>query len=192
MLIGSLALGGFPFLSGFYSKDFILELAYAKFKIHGLFAFTLGTLSAFLTAFYSSRLLYLTFGGNSSAFRYNMTKIHEGNYQLTLPLLSLIFGSLFSGFFLKDFFVGFGSTFFSNSIFVLASNSILFDIEFIPLIIKIIPTLVGLSGFVLAFFIYQSSMSPLMYLVTIRIYTFFNTKWFFDHIYNLYIGKFIF
>lgn len=132
MLVGSLALGGFPFLSGFYSKDLILELAYIKFKTHGLFAFTLGSLSAFLTAFYSSRLLYLTFGGKTRLFRFNILKTHEGSYQLTLPLLFLVFGSIFIGFFIKDTFVGFGSGFFSNSIFSLATNSVHFDIEFIP------------------------------------------------------------
>lgn len=133
ILIGSLALGGFPFLSGFYSKDLILELAYTKFKIHGLFAFSLGTVSAFLTAFYSSRLLYLTFGGQTNIFRYNIYKIHEGNFTLTLPLILLIIGSLYSGYLLKDMMVGFGSVFFSNSIFILSCNYVHFDIEFIPL-----------------------------------------------------------
>jgi NADH-ubiquinone oxidoreductase chain 5 len=176
MLIGSLALGGFPFLSGFYSKDLILELAYIKFKTHGLFAFTLGSVSAFLTAFYSSRLLYLTFGGKSNIFRYNTIKIHEGSTQLALPLLFLIFGSIFSGFYLKDMFVGFGSVFFSNSIFILASNSTHFDIEFIPLCVKLIPTFFGLSGFILAFIFYSNETALPVNRLSTRVYTFFNSK----------------
>jgi NADH-ubiquinone oxidoreductase chain 5 len=69
MLIGSLALGGFPFLSGYYSKDLILEVAYTKYELHSLFAYSLGSISAFFTAFYSVRLLYLTFLGNTNIFK---------------------------------------------------------------------------------------------------------------------------
>jgi NADH-ubiquinone oxidoreductase chain 5 len=133
ILIGSLALGGFPFLSGFYSKDIILELAYIKFKTQGLFAFTLGSISAFITAFYSTRLIYLTFGGKSHIYRYNSLIIHEGESMITLPLVFLVTGSIFTGFFLKDVFVGFGSVFFSNAIFILAVNSAHYDVEFIPI-----------------------------------------------------------
>jgi NADH-ubiquinone oxidoreductase chain 5 len=99
LLIGSLTLGGFPFLSGFYSKDIILELAYIKFKLNGIFAFILGSTSTFFTACYSGRLIFLTFIQKSNIFRYNNIRIHEGNYKLTLPLLLLIVGSIFNGFF---------------------------------------------------------------------------------------------
>lgn len=192
LLIGSLALGGFPFLSGFYSKDLILELSYNKFKLHGLFAFILGSLSAFLTAFYSGRLLFLTFGQSPNIFRYNTLKIHEGNYQLTLPLILLIIGSIFSGFLFKDIFVGFGSTFFSNAIYVLYYNKTFFDIEFTPIWIKLIPTIFGLSGFGLVFIVFKSSFITRLNKLNIWLYSFFNNKWYFDHIYNYYIGSFVF
>jgi NADH-ubiquinone oxidoreductase chain 5 len=190
--VGSLALGGFPFLSGFYSKDFILELAFTKYKVQGLFAFTLGSLSAFLTAFYSSRLLFLTFGGKTNVFRYNLLKLHEGNYSLTIPLIFLVFGSLFSGFFFKDMLAGVGSVFFSNTIVLTTSNVNLFDFEFIPLKIKLLPTFLGIIGFLLSFFFYSLSKLFFINLFFFRVYTFFTHKWYFDHIYNYYIGHFIF
>ena len=192
LLIGSLALGGFPFLSGFYSKDLILELSYSKFKLHGLFAFILGSVSAFLTAFYSGRLLLLTFGQTTNIFRYNTLKIHEGNFQLTLPLLLLIVGSLFSGFFLKDMFIGFGSIFFNNSIYTLYFNKTFFDVEFIPSWIKLIPTIFGLTGFSVVFVIYKSPLVTSLSKLSVRLYSFFNNKWYFDHIYNIYFGSFMF
>lgn len=140
MLIGSLALGGFPFLSAFYSKDLILELI--LFKHHSIFVndfesyiwkfiSIFGLLATPLTSFYSVRLLYLTFGNKPKFFYYNVTKIHEGNNYLIFPLLILIIGSLFSGFILKDIFVGIGTDYFGSSILNLKSHSDYFiDLEF--------------------------------------------------------------
>lgn len=117
-----------------------------------MFSYVLGALSAFFTAFYSGRLLFLTFGGRNNSFRYNLLKIHEGDIFLTYPLLILILGSIFSGYFLKDVFVGFGSIFFDNAIIILSINSLNFDIEFIPINIKLLPTIFSLGGLTLSFF----------------------------------------
>jgi len=155
MLIGSLALTGFPFLSGFYSKDIILETSYTKYKLIGLFSYFLGTLSAFFTSFYSIRLLLLTFFVKSNSFRYNLIKIHEGNKKLNLFLLLLVIGSIYSGYLLKDLFIGFGCGFFNNSINILARNSISFELEFLPLYIKMLPTFFSLMGFFIAFYSYN-------------------------------------
>jgi len=86
MLIGSLALMGFPFLTGFYSKDIILEIAYAKFTFLSHFAYTLGTLAAFCTAFYSIRLLFLVFLAEPNGNREIIVNAHEGSWRIGLPL----------------------------------------------------------------------------------------------------------
>jgi len=155
MLIGSLALTGFPFLSGFYSKDIILEISCTKYKLIGSFSYFLGSIAAFFTAFYSIRLLLLTFFIRSNSFRYNLIKIHEGSKSLGLFLLLLVIGSVYSGYLFKDLFIGFGSVFFNNSINVLGRNSIHFELEFLPLYIKSIPTFFSILGFSVAFYCYQ-------------------------------------
>jgi NADH:ubiquinone oxidoreductase subunit 5 (subunit L)/multisubunit Na+/H+ antiporter MnhA subunit len=176
MLIGSLALAGFPFLSGFYSKDIILEISYTKYKLVGLFSYFLGSLSAFFTAFYSMRLLLLTFFVKSNSFRYNLIKIHEGNKILIFFLLILVFGSLFSGYLFKDLFIGFGAIFFNNSINILGRNSINFEIEFLPLYIKLFPTFFSLTGFLLAFYFYQFSFYNLPRSNFLLLYWFLSKK----------------
>ena len=117
-----------------------------------MFSYLFGVLSAFFTAFYSGRLLFLTFGGKNNSFRYNLLKIHEGDVILCYPLLILVLGSIFSGYFLKDIFVGFGSPFFDNAIIILSTNNLNLDFEFIPIYIKLLPTICSLSGLTLSFF----------------------------------------
>lgn len=111
MLIGSLALIGFPFLAGFYSKDVILELSFAKYTVGGHFSFILGTLSAFCTAFYSTRVLFLVFLSAPNGNKNIMFNAHEGSWRLTLPLFFLSILSIFIGFLSKDLLVGFGTDF---------------------------------------------------------------------------------
>lgn len=109
--IGSLALAGTPFLSGFYSKDFILELSFAHFTIAGTYAYVLGVLTAVLTSVYSYRVFFLTFIVNAQFFRTNLKKIHESTLFMSISLISLSFASIICGFLSKDFFVGLGSNF---------------------------------------------------------------------------------
>ena len=191
MLIGSLALAGFPFLSGFYSKDLILETAFSKYEVCSLFSYTLGSISAFFTAFYSGRLLFLTFLGSNNQYKWNKYKIHEGNKSLGLILLVLVLGSLFSGYLFKDMFVGFGSIFFENSILILSKHSVGFDIEIIPIFFKLIPTIFTFSGLCLSFIFYNNSYLMIINKFIVSFYTFLSTKWFFDFIYNYYIGNFV-
>ena len=94
ILIGSLALTGFPFLAGFFSKESILELAYSKYNIMGWFAYVLGTLAAFFTAFYSIRLLFLVFLSNPNGNRTTIINAHEGSIEIFIPLFILSFFSL--------------------------------------------------------------------------------------------------
>lgn len=110
-LIGSLALIGFPFLAGFYSKDVILEISYATYSIQGHFSFILGTLAAFCTAFYSVRLLYLVFLSKPNGHKNIILNAHEGTIRMTLPLFLLSILSIFIGYLTKDLFIGFGTDF---------------------------------------------------------------------------------
>jgi NADH-ubiquinone oxidoreductase chain 5 len=111
MLIGSLALMGFPFLAGFYSKDVILEVSFAKYTLSGHFSFLLGVLAAFCTAFYSTRLLFLVFLAEPNGNKNVLLQAHESTWRMNLPLFILSFLSIFVGFLCKDLFIGFGTHF---------------------------------------------------------------------------------
>jgi len=193
MLIGSLALMGFPFLAGFYSKDVILEVSYAKHTISGHFSFILGVLAAFSTAFYSIRLLFLVFLANPNANKNVLLNAHEGTWRMTLPLFLLSLLSIFIGFLSKDFFIGFGTNFWGSAIFIAPQNYLLTDIEFLELGYKILPLIVTLLGAFAAFFIYNYQL--LDYLTVKKssvfkgFYNFFNKKWYFDKLYNTFVGQ---
>lgn len=153
VLIGSLALVGFPFLTGFYSKDVILELAASKHSSTSNLAHTLGCIAAFFTAFYSFRLAFLTFSNKSNSSRVVVLSAHEGSIKLTLPLMVLAAGSLVVGYLNKDLVIGLGSLTFQSSIVSLPDNVTLVDSEFLPSIIKNIPLLFTLLGISLSWLI---------------------------------------
>jgi NADH-ubiquinone oxidoreductase chain 5 len=111
MLIGSLALMGFPFLTGFYSKDVILELSYGSFTLEGRFVHTLGSLAAFFTAYYSTRLLALTFLRPTNSSRVIFEHVHESPFRMAFPLFILSFCSIFIGYLSRDMFIGMGTDF---------------------------------------------------------------------------------
>ena len=191
IVIGSLALMGFPFLTGFYSKDILLELTYGTYHISGLFAFWLGTLSAFFTAFYSIRLIYLTFLKSTSSSSYYISSAHESSIIMLIPLFILGIGSIFIGFLFKDLFLGLGVDTWNISLFQLVTHISYFESEFLDFKIKLIPFIFSISGLFLAICIYQifekkfSSLS--IYKNIYYIYTFFIKKWYFDNIYNKFI-----
>jgi NADH-ubiquinone oxidoreductase chain 5 len=179
-LIGSLALAGFPFLSGFYSKDVILELAYTKYSIAGTFAYWLGTLTAFFTAFYSFRLIYYVFYSSTNTYKNIIKSAHESPFAMTFPLFLLSLGSIFSGYLSKDIFIGLGSSFFSDSIYILPQNLIIIDSEFIPCYIKLLPTVLSLVGMFLSLFLLKNLEIYFVKLVEIR---------FFNSIYKFLVHK---
>ena len=193
IVIGSLALTGFPFLTGFYSKDIILEVAYAKGTLFGDFAYTLGVLSAFCTAFYSTRLLYLVFLSNSNGNKKVFIQVHEPSWKMTFPLFLLSILSLIVGYSTKDIFIGFGTDFWGSSIFILPQNYDLIDIEFSSLFFKLLPLIVSLFGIALAFLIYNSGLNSFFLLKQKKsfnlFYTFLNKKWFFDKLYTTFITQ---
>jgi NADH-ubiquinone oxidoreductase chain 5 len=188
MLVGSLALIGFPFLTGFYSKDAILEVAYGKFTYAGLFSYILGTVSAFLTAFYSTRLLYLTFLSKPNGYKPVIFNVKESSYQINFSLLVLTIPSIFIGFYTKDMLIGLGTDFWGNSIFVLPKNMNRVDAEFIEQFIKLTPVALSILGVLSAYFLYtfQDFLLFKFKISTVGkfFFNFFNRKWFFDKVFN--------
>lgn len=196
MVIGSLALIGFPFLTGFYSKDVILEVAYGKYTIPGHFSYILGSCGAFLTAFYSTRLLYLTFLSKPNGYKSVICAAYDSSYQICIALAILSIPSIFIGFFTKDMLIGLGSDFWGNSLFVLPENMNMVDAEFIDHFFKILPVILSLMGALCSFLLYSFGNNFLFYFkisfIGKKLYNFLNKKWFFDKVYNEYIGQFFF
>jgi len=188
VFIGSLSLMGFPFLTGFYSKDLILEWTYSQFTINGTFAYWLGSVSAFLTAFYSIRVISLTFLKKPLTSRIIISSVHEPYYTMTGPLFFLSWCSIFIGYILKDMFVGLGSDFWGNAIFVLPQNALILEAEFLKTNIKLFPVILSFLGGCFAFLLYNHFFKTLflikMSVFGQKLYTFFNRKWFFDKVYN--------
>jgi NADH-ubiquinone oxidoreductase chain 5 len=189
VVIGSLALIGFPFLTGFYSKDLILELAYGKYSYFGYFSYYLGTLGAFFTAFYSTRLLCLTFlsvpTGHKNVIGFAKDQVNN----IAIP-------SIFVGFYTKDLVVGLGTDFFKTAIYIPLNNVNSFDAEFVDHFYKSLPVNLSILGVISAFFLYTYFFRFLFKLkisfLGKKIYNFFNRKWFFDKIYNECLGQFFF
>nr|YP_010338985.1 NADH dehydrogenase subunit 5 [Sahlingia subintegra]UNJ19075.1 NADH dehydrogenase subunit 5 [Sahlingia subintegra] len=193
MLIGSLSLTGFPFLTGFYSKDFILELAaiirYSiSSSLQASFTYWLGCLSVFFTAFYSFRLLFLTFLNKTNISRPLIYGVHEAPLKMLIPLIVLIFGSIFLGYLAKDLFIGAGTDFWQASLFVYPTRVLIIEPEELAVSYKFLPFFLSLSGIVFA--VITNKIMPLLSLklqVTSlgRTLTFFvNKKWFWDKLNN--------
>lgn len=187
MTIGSLALVGFPFLSGYYSKDVILEVAASTYTTVGQFAYFFGLCAAFCTAFYSTRLAYLVFLANPNGNKNVIFNAHEGTWRMTLPLFLLSLFSIFVGYLTKDLFIGFGNNFWGNSIFIHLYNYKLSDIEFLSINYKLLPLVLTLFGIGVAYYIYTFGL--LFYSIIKKslsyknVYNFFNKKWYFDRVY---------
>jgi NADH-ubiquinone oxidoreductase chain 5 len=192
MLVGSLSLLATPWLTGFYSKDLIIELAYSQYCFSGIYAYLLGSLTAGLTAFYSFRLVSLVFLTVPNGVKTVYLNSHESNFAVVIPLFILALFSIFFGFVFSDLFVGVGSDFFANSIFINPNNISIIEAEFnLPLIIKLLPTILSILGAFSAIFIYHIYPDFIVnltdYTLGKNIYTFFNGKYFFDVIYNYYV-----
>jgi len=152
VLIGSLALVGTPFLTGFYSKDCILELAFAKHNFLGNFCYFLGCSAAFCTSFYSFRLIFLTFVNPTNTFKKYIENAHEAPIKMIVPLVILGFGAIFYGFFTRDLVIGLGSLYY-NSVTTNFYNFNIIDSEFLNSIIKNIPFFFTVFGALLSLFL---------------------------------------
>nr|YP_004769784.1 NADH dehydrogenase subunit 5 [Thermochaetoides thermophila DSM 1495]AEI26011.1 NADH dehydrogenase subunit 5 [Thermochaetoides thermophila DSM 1495] len=199
MLIASLSLVAFPFMTGFYSKDFILESAYGQFSFSGVAVYIIATIGAIFTTLYSVKVLYLTFLSNPNGPRtyYSYKPAHEGDFFLTLPLVILALFSIFFGFITKDIFIGLGSNFFvDNSLFIHPIHEIMIDTEFaVPVLFKLLPFIFTISFSVIALTLSELLSELVIYFKFSRfgynIFGFFNQRFLIEFFYNKYITNLI-
>lgn len=186
MWIGSLALAGIPFFAGFYSKDIIIEIDWVSLLPGSKIAFVSAIISALLTAFYSWRLLLLTFHGQPRANDRVMSHIHESPPIMLIPLFMLAIGSLFSGYLFYELFVGERTSFWGSAIFVLPQDEVIRAAHHVEGWVEWSPTIAALVGIGIAYLFYMFAESwPLRLAQTFkRSYTFLYNKWYFDEIYN--------
>jgi NADH-ubiquinone oxidoreductase chain 5 len=198
MLIASLSLVAFPYMTGFYSKDLILESAYGKFYFSGTVVYFIATIGAMFTTLYSVKVLYLTFLTNPNGPKVNYKHAHEGDIYMSLPLIILAIFSIFFGYITKDIFIGLGSDFFAdNSIFIHPMHEILLDTEFaVPTLFKLLPLFFTISLSVLAIilseFIPRSVISFKFSRLGYNIFSFFNQRFFVELLYNKYVTGMVF
>ena len=187
MWVGSLALAGFPFFAGFYSKDMILEAAFAAHTNVGNMAFWLGCAAAFLTAFYSWRLLIKAFHGKPRASAEVMSHVHESPLVMTLPLFVLAVGAVFSGWLGYELFVGHDmAVFWGDSIFILPEHHAMEHAHHVPTWVKLLPVLLATSGVLLAVLCYAiwTDIPSVAARLFAPIHRFFFNKWYFDELYD--------
>ena len=188
MIVGTLALTGFPFLSGFYSKDLILEATFARDTGVGYYAFYIGIFVAGLTAFYSWRLIFMTFHGECRAPKSVQDKIHESPLVMTLPLIFLAVGALFAGKLGYEFFGGESmNAFWGTALLVLKENTTIEAAAGVPLWVVLLPTIMFIFGTSLAFYFYllKPDLPKMLSSKFSGIYQFLLNKWYFDELYDL-------
>lgn len=197
MLIASLSLVAIPFMTGFYSKDFILESAYGQYQLSSIVVYFVATVGAMFTTLYSVKVLYLTFMTNPNGPLINYKKshaAHEGDIFMSLPLIILAIFSIFFGYITKDIFIGLGSNFFSdNSLFIHPLHEIMLDTEFaVPTLFKLLPLFFTISLSIISIIftefypklLVNFKLSSLGY----NIFSFFNQRFLVELFYNKYVS----
>ncbi|KAF0140408.1 MAG: NADH-quinone oxidoreductase subunit L, partial [Rhodospirillaceae bacterium] len=188
MWVGSLALAGIPFFAGYYSKDIILEAAFGAPSVAGRLAFWMGIAAAFMTAFYSWRLLFMTFHGQPRADEKVMAHVHESPPAMLMPLLMLAAGALFSGWIGYESFVGeHREAFWGQAIAVQAAHDSIVAAHHVPMWVKLAPLIVGGGGIALAYLLYIRLPVLPGFLASVFnvLYKFLLNKWYFDELYDL-------
>jgi NADH-quinone oxidoreductase subunit L len=204
MIIGTLAITGFGIptvigLAGYYSKDLIMESAFAAHTPVGSYAFVLGALAAVMTAFYSWRLIFMTFHGETRAKKSVFDHAHESPLVMLIPLAVLSVGALASGYLFEPMFSGHHQDeFWAGSIFTLPENHILHHAHDVDLWVKLTPFVAGIIGLLVAyiFYIKRTTLPTKLAASQHVLYDFLLNKWYFDELYNaifvkpaLFIGR---
>ena len=186
MIIGTLALTGFPFLSGFYSKDAIIEFAYLKGNTAGYYAAGVGIVTAFLTSIYSWRLIFKTFHGEYNNKSIKIEETHESPLVMLVPLIILSIGAIFAGFLFKDLFISHDTNnFWDQSIFFLEPLST----EHPPIWFLLLTPILVLISIPVAYYLFVRNKSVPEEIVKINrpLYEFLVNKWYFDELYDYII-----
>jgi NADH-ubiquinone oxidoreductase chain 5 len=197
MLIASLSLVAIPFMTGFYSKDFILESAYGQYHLSSIIVYFIATIGAMFTTLYSVKVLYLTFLTNPNGPLVNYKQdhgAHDGDIFMSIPLIILAVFSIFFGYLTKDIFLGLGSGFFSdNGLFIHPLHEIMLDTEFaVPVLFKLLPFFFTISLSLLSIvftefyprLVIKFKLSNIGY----NIFSFFNQRFLIELFYNKYIS----
>ena len=189
MIIGTLALTGFPFLSGFYSKDAIIEYAYLRGNTAGYYAVVVGIFTALLTSIYSWRLIFKTFHGTYNNKKLKINTMHESPFVMLTPLIILAIGAIFSGYFFKELFIGHSSSnyFWTDSIKFLLPLSL----DHPPLWIIYITPIIVILSIPLSYYLFVKNKNITNWLANENqpLYNFLLNKWYFDELYDFLFVK---
>ena len=189
MIIGTLALTGFPFLSGFYSKDAIIEYAYLRGNTAGYYAVVVGIFTALLTSIYSWRLIFKTFHGTYNNKKLKINTMHESPFVMLTPLIILAIGAIFAGYFFKELFIGHSSSnyFWTDSIKFLLPLSL----DHPPLWIIYITPIIVILSIPLSYYLFVKNKSITNWLANENqpLYNFLLNKWYFDELYDFLFVK---
>ena len=189
MIIGTLALTGFPFLSGFYSKDAIIEFAYLRGNTTGYYAAGIGILTAFLTSIYSWRLMFKTFHGEYNNKNLKIDETHESPLVMLIPLIFLSLGAIFAGFIFKELFIGSDGLnyFWQDSIFFLEPLSK----DHPPLWFLILTPILVIISIPIAYYLFLKNKDLTEQIVKVNqpLYQFLLNKWYFDELYDFLFVK---
>ena len=189
MIIGTLALTGFPFLSGFYSKDAIIEYAYLRGNTAGYYAVVVGIFTALLTSIYSWRLIFKTFHGTYNNKKLKINTMHESPFVMLTPLIILAIGAIFAGYFFKELFIGHSSSnyFWTDSIKFLLPLSL----DHPPLWIIYITPIIVILSIPLSYYLFVKNKNITNWLANENkpLYNFLLNKWYFDELYDFLFVK---
>ena len=188
MVIGTLGLTGFPYLAGYYSKDAIIEAAFMSNSEVAGYAFAMTVVAALMTSFYSWRLIFMTFFGESRASKEVLSHVHESPWVMLAPLLALAAGTVLAGFPFKEFFVGHDQLkFWNGAIFTLPSNQLIEEFHHAPAWVVWSPFVMMAAGFAIAWLFYISRPGIPKRLAQEQqpLYQFLLNKWYFDELYDL-------
>jgi NADH-ubiquinone oxidoreductase chain 5 len=197
ILIASLSLVAFPFMTGFYSKDFILESAFGQYYFSSIAVYVIATIGAIFTTLYSVKVLYLTFLSSPNGPVIYYKHAHESDIFISLPLVILAIFSIFFGFITKDIFIGLGSNFFlDNSLFIHPIHEIMLDTEFaVPTAFKLLPFIFTIFftslALVLSEYLPELVISFKLSRLGYNIFGFFNQRFLIEFFYNKYITNLV-
>nr|YP_010007659.1 NADH dehydrogenase subunit 5 [Cyanidium caldarium]QNR39828.1 NADH dehydrogenase subunit 5 [Cyanidium caldarium] len=193
MIVGSFSLLGFPFITGFYSKDLILESAYNNFNIGSDFIYWLGLITVLLTAFYSFRLLFLVFLNYPNFSTLIFNKVNDCSFYIKTSLTFLAIGSIFLGYLTKEMLVGMGTDFWDISLFFKLNHIDFVENEYLYFLIKLIPIFFSFFGILFCYlFNYFINLKFLEVQLRFRYFLFFlNKKWGWDYIYTYIAYQFM-